>query len=93
MERSWIGIVMGGALVGLTASPVLAYHCPALIKECQTTADVVANRPGTDKAAVEKARQGCDEASPGRQAQRVDGQGGRHDRGAQQSASVDVGSA
>lgn len=62
MERSWIGIVMGGALVGLTASPVLAYHCPALIKECQTTADVVSKRPDTDKAAVEKARQGCDEA-------------------------------
>lgn len=62
MERSWISIVMGGALVSLTASPVLAYHCPALVKECQTTSEIVAKRPGSDKAAVDKARKGCDEA-------------------------------
>ena len=62
MKRSWMSIGMGAALVALAAGPVLAYHCPALVKECQTTADIVAKRPGTDKAAVDKAREGCDEA-------------------------------
>ena len=50
------------ALVLGIASQALAYHCPALIKECQTTADLVSKRDGSDKAAVEKARKGCDEA-------------------------------
>ena len=48
-------------VLGMTGQ-ALAYHCPALIKECQATADVVSKRDGSDKAAVEKARKGCDEA-------------------------------
>ena len=47
--------------LGLT-SQAFAYHCPALVKECEATADVVSKRQGSDKAAVEKARKGCEEA-------------------------------
>jgi len=50
------------ALVLGVAGQALAYHCPALIKECQATADLVSQRDGSDKAAAEKARKGCDEA-------------------------------
>jgi hypothetical protein len=47
--------------LGVTGQ-VLAYHCPALVKECQATADIVGKRDGSDTRAVEKARKGCDEA-------------------------------
>jgi hypothetical protein len=47
--------------LGLT-SQAFAYHCPALIKECQATADIVGKRDGSDKAAVDRARKGCEEA-------------------------------
>jgi hypothetical protein len=56
------GIVITGALLILSAGPAFAYHCPALVKECQSTADIVVKREGSDTAAVQKARQGCDEA-------------------------------
>jgi hypothetical protein len=50
------------AMVLGVAGQAVAYHCPALIKECQTTADIVSKREGSDKAMVERARKGCDEA-------------------------------
>lgn len=51
------------AVVPLAAgTPAFAYHCPALVKECQATADIAAKRDGTDKDALAKARKGCDEA-------------------------------
>lgn len=53
---------MGTTLVALLATPVFAFHCPVLVKECQTTADIVAKRPGSDQAAVAEARKGCEEA-------------------------------
>jgi len=62
MKRFAMSSVTGVALAILPASPALAYHCPALVKECQATADIVAKREGSDKAALEKARKGCDEA-------------------------------
>jgi hypothetical protein len=62
MKRTGTVTLLGGTVIALLASPVLAFHCPVLIKECQTTADVVAKRPGTDQAAVAEARKGCDEA-------------------------------
>ena len=62
MTRSVPIALTGVALVAATAGSALAFHCPALVKECQATADVVAKRPGADKAAVDKARKGCDEA-------------------------------
>jgi hypothetical protein len=62
MKRLGTAAVISGTVIALFASPVLAFHCPALIKECQTTADVIAKRPGTDQAAVTEARKGCDEA-------------------------------
>jgi hypothetical protein len=55
-------VLTGVTLVVATAGSAAAFHCPALVKECQATADVVAKRPGSDKAAVDKARKGCDEA-------------------------------
>lgn len=60
MKRFAICATFAVAL-GLT-SQAFAYHCPALVKECQATADIVSKREGTDKAAVEKARKGCEEA-------------------------------
>jgi hypothetical protein len=62
MKRFGTRFVMGSALVALAAGPVFAFHCPAMVKECEATADVVAKRPGTDMAALETARKGCDEA-------------------------------
>jgi hypothetical protein len=62
MKRLAISIAVSTALVVLAAGPSLAYHCPALVKECQTTADIVARHPGSDTAAVDEARKGCDEA-------------------------------
>lgn len=62
MKRLAIRISMVVALVAMAAGPALAYHCPALVKECHTTADIVASRDGSDKAAVAEARKGCDEA-------------------------------
>lgn len=62
MKRFAISFVVSNALVGFAAGPSLAYRCPALVEECQTTADIVAARPGSDRAAVDKARKGCDEA-------------------------------
>lgn len=57
-----LAICAAFALTLGVADQALAYHCPALIKECQATADIVSHREGSDKAAVEKARKGCDEA-------------------------------
>jgi len=62
MKRAGIVTLIGGMVIALLANPVLAFHCPVLIKECQTTADVIAKRPGTDQGAVTEARKGCDEA-------------------------------
>jgi hypothetical protein len=62
MKRFGTSLVMGSALVALAAGPVFAFHCPAMIKECEATADAVAKRAGTDAAALEAARKGCDEA-------------------------------
>lgn len=62
MKRVTTSLFMGLALTTIWAGQALAYHCPALVKECQATADIVASREGSDKAAVAKARMGCDEA-------------------------------
>jgi hypothetical protein len=62
MKRFTRTISIGVALAIMVAGPAFAYHCPPLVKECQTTADIVAKQPGSDKAAVDKARKGCDEA-------------------------------
>jgi hypothetical protein len=62
MQRIATSTLMGVALATVMAGPVFAYHCPALVKECQATADVVAKREGSDKAAVGKAQKACDEA-------------------------------
>jgi hypothetical protein len=62
MKRMGTVTLMGGMVIAVLATPVLAFHCPALIKECETTADVIAKRPGTDQAAVTAARKECDEA-------------------------------
>ena len=45
-----ISVALGVTMVG----QALAYHCPALVKECQTTADIVASREGSDQAAVDR---------------------------------------
>jgi hypothetical protein len=62
MRRFPTSMALSVVLVTMVAGPALAFHCPALVKECQTTADIVASREGSDKAAVTKARMGCDEA-------------------------------
>jgi hypothetical protein len=62
MKRFGMSIAMAWVLVALLAGPTLAFHCPAMIKECQATADSVAGRQGSDKAMVEQARKGCDAA-------------------------------
>jgi hypothetical protein len=62
MKQFGVIVLMAGALVVLLAGQVLAFHCPALVKECQATADIVARLPGTDKTAVEEARKGCEAA-------------------------------
>jgi hypothetical protein len=61
MNRSAI-VVMTAVFSVSLAAPALAYRCPVLVKECRATADIVAAREGTDKAAVEEARKRCDEA-------------------------------
>lgn len=60
LRRFAIGVVAAMTL-GVTGQ-AFAYHCPALVKECQATADIVSKREGSDTAAVERARKGCDEA-------------------------------
>jgi hypothetical protein len=62
MKRRATILLMGVTLTIMMAGSALAFHCPALVKECKATADIVAKREGSDKAAVEKARTGCDEA-------------------------------
>lgn len=54
--------VVAAVVAMAPGTPAFAYHCPALVKECQATADVVAKRDGSDKDALAKARKGCDEA-------------------------------
>lgn len=60
--KKWFTVCAAMALSVTVASQALAYHCPALIKECQATADIVSKREGSDKAAVDKGRKACDEA-------------------------------
>ena len=62
MTRGVTMVLTGTMLVVAPVGSALAFHCPALVKECRATADIVAKRPGSDKAAVDKARKGCDEA-------------------------------
>jgi hypothetical protein len=62
MMRGVTIVLTGATLLVGTAGSALAFHCPALVKDCQATADIVAKRPGSDKAAVDKGRKGCDEA-------------------------------
>ncbi|OGK99949.1 MAG: hypothetical protein A3E31_14765 [Candidatus Rokubacteria bacterium RIFCSPHIGHO2_12_FULL_73_22] len=62
MNRFARSALLAGTFVVLTVAPALAFHCPALVKECEATADVVAKRDGSDRAAVEAARKGCEEA-------------------------------
>ena len=54
--------VLGVGLTAMLAGPALAFHCPALVKECETTADIIAKRPGSNMAMVDKGRKGCEEA-------------------------------
>ena len=63
-RTSVVLIVAAVTAAVVTGSGTLAsaYHCPALVKECHATADIVAKRDGTDKDALAKARKGCDEA-------------------------------
>ena len=66
MTQSRASVLMAAVVITavliVSGRPAFAYHCPALVKECQATADIVAKREGTDKEAVAKARKGCDEA-------------------------------
>jgi hypothetical protein len=62
MRRFATATLCGVGLTAMMAGPALAFHCPALVKECQTTADIIAKRPGSDMAMVEKGRKGCEEA-------------------------------
>jgi len=62
MKRVATALVLGSTFVVVAAGPVFAFHCPAMVKDCETTADIVAKRPGTDLAALAEARKGCQEA-------------------------------
>lgn len=62
MTHATRAALIAGSLAALAASPALAFYCPSLVKDCQATADAVAKRDGSDKEAVTKARQGCEEA-------------------------------
>lgn len=62
MKRFAMSTLTSVALATVMASPAGAYHCPALVKECRATADIVAKRDGSDKAALAMARKGCEEA-------------------------------
>jgi hypothetical protein len=62
MRRFATAAVFAVAFTAMMAGAVSAYHCPALVKECETTADIIAKRPGSDMAMVEKGRKGCEEA-------------------------------
>jgi hypothetical protein len=48
--------------VNMVSAPAYAFHCPALVKECRTTADIAASKAGTDQAKIAEARKDCDEA-------------------------------
>jgi hypothetical protein len=62
MNRFTSATVLGVGLTVMLTGPALAFHCPALIKECESTADIIAKRPGSDMTMVDKGRKGCEEA-------------------------------
>lgn len=62
MQKLVVGALTGLFIVGLQVSSVLAFHCPALVKECEALVGKMENSPRADKAQVTKAKQGCADA-------------------------------
>jgi hypothetical protein len=47
---------------GVISAPAYAFHCPALIKECLSTVDIISKRPGSDMQKLAHAKEGCEQA-------------------------------
>jgi hypothetical protein len=64
MKKYLLGGLVGALVlaVNMVSAPAFAFHCPALVKECRTTADIAASKGGTDQNKIAKAREYCDEA-------------------------------
>ena len=62
MKKLVVGAVAGMLIIGLHIPAALAFHCPALVKECEALVAKVENRPSADKAQAAAAKQGCAEA-------------------------------
>ncbi|MFQ5937057.1 MAG: hypothetical protein ACE5LB_11695 [Acidiferrobacterales bacterium] len=62
MKNYAIAVLSAGLVLGVNVTPVQAYHCPLLAKECQALVAKMEKRGNADKAKVAKAKQGCDEA-------------------------------
>jgi hypothetical protein len=64
MKKYLLGGLVGALVltINMVSAPAYAFHCPALVKECRTTADIAAKKAGTDQDKIAKARQDCDEA-------------------------------
>lgn len=62
MKRYIMGSLAGAYILGLTASPVHAFHCPVLVKECRALVAKAEQRADTNKKKLAKASQGCEEA-------------------------------
>lgn len=61
MKRLWSAVSVA-VVLGLSPTVVLAYHCPLLVKECEALVAKMEKRTDTDKAVVEEAKKGCQEA-------------------------------
>lgn len=53
------GLAVG---IGTFSAPAQAWHCPALVKECQALVAKTEKREGVDAGKVAQAKKGCDEA-------------------------------
>lgn len=62
MNKRMLGTLATGLLLGLGASSVSAFQCPALVQQCQTLVGKMEKRAGADMAKVAQAKQGCEEA-------------------------------
>lgn len=62
MKNYAMTILAAGLILGLSAAPVQAFHCPKLVNECRALVAKMEKRAGIDKMKVAKAKQGCEDA-------------------------------
>jgi hypothetical protein len=61
VKESAMAILAAGLLLALI-TPVQAYHCPLLVKECRALVEKLEKKGKSDAMTLAKAKQGCEDA-------------------------------